>query len=349
MRNLLSFSISSLLLWLITGSLSAQKLTGVVFDRENQIPVSNAHVFLDGSSLHDVTNVEGRFEISVQQVVDLPLVISHISYHTKVISNAFSSLPDTIFVDEKDVMLGEITVQAGRYSRKQLFNAFRSEFLGVASGGKSCIIEEESKIDLWYDTRTNTLSASCEEPILIRNRYLGYKVYLRLDKFEAEYTSRRLGVGEPVVTLLYSAFFEDIALSNNSIEKRRRFIFEGSNRHFLLALANNQLQDAGYLLYHDGNKFAASFAECFSVTDTLDQKKVRVDDRLRARDRAIYDGLPYFGRLRVQRNANNTELIFYKNTFYINNLGNLTQPEDILFKGYMGGLRIGDLLPADYK
>jgi len=348
MRSKLSFPILSLLFWLIAGSLNAQKLTGVVFDRENQSPVSNAHVFLDGSSMNDVTNDEGRFEIPVQSALDLQLVISHITYHTKVISNPFSSLPDTIFVDVKDIVLDEIFVQAGRYSRKQLLNAFRKEFLG-STGAKSCVIENENKIDLWYDSRTYTLSANCDEPIFIRNRYLGYKVYLRLDKFEAEYTRRRLGVGQPVVTLLYSAFFEDIALSNKNIEKRRNSMFEGSNRHFLLALANDQLPNSGYLLFHNDNKYAESSAECFSVMDTLELKKVTVNDLLRVSDRAIYENQPYFGQLRVQYNKNNTELIFFKKIFFINNTGNLTQPEDILFKGYMGGLRIGDLLPFDYK
>ena len=348
MKSKLSFPILSLLFWLIAGNLNAQKLTGVVFDKENQSPVSNVHVFLDGSSLNDVTDAEGRFEIPVQSVLDLPLIISHISYHTKVISNPFSSLPDTIFVDEKDIVLDEIYVHAGRYSRKQLFNAFRKEFLGV-TGAKSCIIENEGKIDLWYDSRTYTLSANCDEPVFIRNRYLGYNIYLRLDKFEAEYTSRRLGVGQPVVTLLYSAFFEDIALSNKNIEKRRKSVIEGSIRHFLLALANNQLPNSGYLLFHNDNKYAESSAECFIVMDTLDLKKVTVNDMLRASGRAIYENQPYFSQLRVQYNTNNTELIFFKKIFFINNVGNLTQPEDILFKGYMGGLRIGDLLPFDYK
>jgi len=348
MMRKLSIPIYLLLLWLVAGNLNAQKLTGIVFDKENQWPVSNAHVFLDGSSLNDVTDAEGRFEISAQSVLDLPLVISHISYHTKVISNPFSLLPDTIFVDEKDVILGEVFVQAGRYSRKQLLNAFRKELLGV-TGAKSCIIENEDKIDLWYDSRTYTLSANCDEPIFIRNRYLGYMVYLKLDKFEAEYTRRRLGVGQPVVTLLYSAFFEDISLANKSIERRRKAVFEGSVRHFLLALSNEQLRNSGYLLFQNGNKYAESPDECFTVTDTLDLKKVTVNDRIRAGGRARYEGIPYFGQLQLRYNANNTDLIFFKQIFFINSLGNLTQPEDIIFKGYMGGLRIGDLLPFDYR
>jgi len=348
MRNHLFYAII-LLLWPLTGHAQIQKLTGVVFDRANQYPVPDVHVYLDGSSLYDVTDAEGRFEIAVPSVVDLPLVISHVSYHTNIISNPFASLPDTIIVvEEKENLLGEITVRAGRYTRKQLMTAFRNEFLGSTSGGRSCIIENEPMIDLWYDSEKNILSANCDEPILIHNRYLGYKIYLRLNKFEVEYPNRRLGVGLPVVLFVYSAYFEDLVPSNKRIADRRASIFEGSFRHFLLSLANSQLDEFDYSLYTNENRFHLLAADCFTVTDTMDVKKVVVAPRLWAGNRASYEGQPYYGRLNVNNRNDPTELIFFRNTFFINNLGCLTQPEDVLFKGYMGGLRIGDMLPADY-
>ena len=179
---------------LISGNLSAQVLTGVVFDKENQEPVIGAHVYLDGSSWSAVTNVDGKFEIKVNMFVYMPLVISHIVYKTVTVANPFTSLPDTIFVEEKDNMLSEVIITPDRSSRRQLLRAFRNEFLGTSSDARSCIIENEDKIELWFNERTHILSASCDEPIRIHNRSLGYKIHLILSKFEAEYTSRRLGV-----------------------------------------------------------------------------------------------------------------------------------------------------------
>lgn len=38
-----------------------QKLEGVVFDRNNQIPVFNANVYLEGATLFTTTDSLGRF------------------------------------------------------------------------------------------------------------------------------------------------------------------------------------------------------------------------------------------------------------------------------------------------
>jgi len=82
MRTLLLFQI----LEIISISLSAQTLTGIVFDKAHQEPVPGAHVYLEGSSLYDVRNADGRFKITVNAIVNLPLIISHISYQTMTIS-----------------------------------------------------------------------------------------------------------------------------------------------------------------------------------------------------------------------------------------------------------------------
>ena len=209
--------LSTLCLFLLAGSLSAQKLTGVVYDKTNQEPVAGAHVYIEGSSLYDVTDSDGKFEIRVNSVVNLPLIISHISYQTQTVNDPFHALPDTIFVDEKENLLGEVIVETGRYTRKQLLQSFRREFLGTSAAAKSCVIENEDKIGIWFDSQTHILTASCDEPIVLINQYLAYKLYLTLNKFEATYPGQRLGVGTPVVLTECSTFFEDLTPSNKKL------------------------------------------------------------------------------------------------------------------------------------
>jgi len=67
-----------------------------------------------------------------------------------------------------------------------MLNVFRKVFLGTSPAAESCIIENEDKIELWYNSLTYTLSAECDVPILIHNRYLGYRLYVTLIDFEAE-------------------------------------------------------------------------------------------------------------------------------------------------------------------
>jgi len=348
MRTILLFT----LLCLISVSLNAQKLAGVVYDRENQEPVTGAHVYIEGSSLYDVTNAEGQFEIKVNSFVNLPLAISHISYNSLIIQNPFTTLPDTIFLEGKENVLGEVIVETGRYSRRQLLRAFRREFLGSSAAAQSCLIENEDKIDIWFNRLTHKLSASCDEPILIHNRLLGYQIYLTLEKFEVEYPGRQLGVGFPLQTVLEgSAFFEDLAPSNQTISNRRERIFAGSPTHFLRVLANEQLVKFNYIPHQISDRLEVDPSFCFIVQDSLDQKKIRVTPRLKPLESvlATYHGRLFWGEIGVRRNrTESSRIIFFTETFFVDAWGNLSNPEDILFMGFMGHFRIGDQLPVDY-
>ena len=348
MRTLLLF----LPLWLIAVSQNAQQLTGVVFDRENNEPVMNAHVYIEGSSLHDVTNLDGKFDITINSVVNLPLVITHVMYQTTTVSNPFSFLPDTIFVEEKINLLGEVTVQPERYSRRQLLRAFRREFLGNSLGAASCIIENEEKIEIWFNSLTHTLSASCDEPVLINNRYLGYQIYLTLEKFKVEYPGRLLGVGFPLqVSLEGSVFFEDLTPSNQTIAKRRENAFTGSPPHFLRLLAHEQLISADYILHGIQDRTEVEPRLCFIVHGFSGNKQVRVTPRLKPDDLVFstYHGRLFFGEIGVKRNRTEvSRVIFFKDTLLIDDWGNLSNPDDVLFMGHMGHFRMGDQLPADY-
>ena len=368
MRTLLLFQ----MLVIIAVSLSAQTLAGITFDKANQEPVSSAYVYLEGSSLYDVTNADGKFEITVNAVVNLPLVISHISYQTMTISNPFNALPDTIFLEEKETSLGEVVVEAGKYSRRQLLRAFRREFLGTSTTSQSCIIENENKIDIWFNRLTHTLSASCNEPVLIHNRYLGYKIYLTLEKFEVEYSGRQLDIETSIRTLLEGfAFFEDLDPFNKIIAKRRERTFIGSSAHFLRSLANGQLGKT-YWLYDKGDteplpasKYVTvidstwmsvndaskpfSSSSYFTVIDSCDIKEIRVNQRLKAKDFATYHGWIFWGEIGIKSIRKEvSDIIFYNDTFFIDSWGNLSQPWDLFFRGFMGKQRVGDMLPVNY-
>ena len=328
--------------------MNAQRLAGVVFDRENNEPVINVHVYIEGSSVHAVTNLDGRFDITINSVVNLPLVISHISYETKTIFDPFVSLPDTIFVKEKANMLDEVIAQVSRYSRRQLLTAFRREFLGISQAAESCIIENEEKIDLWFDYGTHILMANCDDLVIIHNRYLGYRLYLTLEKFEVKYPGNRLGVGTPIlIDFEGSTFFEDLDPFNQTIAKRRENVFLGSPSHFLLSLAYNQLDRFDYWLIIKGDIWVKKASECFTVIDMNGIKKILVTPLLVPKSHETYHGWNYYGTVQVQRaRKEETQLIIFKDHFFIDTWGSPTK--DLLFVGHMGSLRFGDKLPADY-
>ena len=352
MRTLLFY----LTLWFMVVSLNAQTLAGVVFDRENRETVIGAHVYIEGSSLHAVTGLDGKFEITAHSFIYRPLVISHIAYKTLTIANPFFSLPDTIFVEEKENMLGEVVVPAGRYSRRQLLNAFRREFLGKSLGAESCIIENEENIDIWFNNQTHILSASCDEPVIIHNRYLAYRIFLTLEKFEVEYPGRRLAEGIPLqVSLEGSTFFEDLDPFNITVSNRRERVFEGSPPHFLRGLATEQLHmnAFNYITFELSSKNIEAPSLLFVVKNpSAKEIEVHVFPRLKPADTVLstYHGRIFYGDVGITRNkVENSRIIFFTDTFFMDEWGNLSNPNDLLFMGYMGHYRIGDQLPSDFK
>jgi hypothetical protein len=339
-----------LLLWSMAGNLSAQILTGIVLDTDNREPVIGAHVYLEGSSLFDVTNVDGRFEIAVNTIVNIPLVIRHITYQPVIIPNPFTSLPDTIFVKEQKYSLNEIVVQASKYTRREMLSVFRKIFLGTSSTALSCIIENDDKIELWYNNLTHTLSAECDVPIRIHNRYLGYRLYVTLTDFEAEFTIRGLKATEPVIKYQCSIIFEDLAPDNKRIAGRRMNTFIGSSSHFLRALANNTLEQSGYDLIERDEKKSYLLTDCFTLTKAEDFTKAVINIKPNLQSQTLYFGYPAIGRFYAARNkgSETTEIVFFTTTLSINAWGQLSQPNDLLFIGHMGSLRFGDRLPVNY-
>jgi len=88
---------------------------------------------------------------------------------------------------------------------------------------------------------------------------------------------------------------------------------------------------------------------CFLVTDYAGMKKVDVHQRLKTAEFAQYIDRPYFGEIYISRNRfENSNIIFFTETFQIDAWGNLSRPRDLLFTGYMATLGVGDMLPANY-
>jgi hypothetical protein len=61
---------------------------------------------------------------------------------------------------------------------------FREQFLGINVAGKNCIIENEEEIYFNYDRKTLTLIAYSDQPLIIINNYLGYKIEYQLIDFQ---------------------------------------------------------------------------------------------------------------------------------------------------------------------
>jgi hypothetical protein len=344
-----------LLLFIPAGMQAQHVLSGVVFDSNNRQPVFNANVYLEGTTCYTATDAGGKFELRPDNAIPAQLVISHIAYQTLLISDPFRFLPDTLMVEEKSFLIGEVIVEGGheKYSRQQKLKAFRRQFLGNSPASKRCTILNEDKIHITFDPKEHILSASSSEPILIENGYSGYLLHLELNRFEINYKYESLNPAH--ITRTYyevSVFFEDMAPEDKRIQKRRESIFNGSSIHFLRTLATEETSVRSRYVLHNENTSAERYAlnpkDCFTVTDSPPYRKAQIKEAARNITEDTYFGKNYVSRLQIVYGKNVSYAFFFTEEFLIDKYGNLAGFENIIFTGHMGNQRIADLLPVNY-
>ncbi|MDR1403544.1 MAG: carboxypeptidase-like regulatory domain-containing protein [Tannerellaceae bacterium] len=335
----------------LPATVQAQKLSGIVYDAVNHIPIAQATVFFEASSLYALTNGEGYFELAAIDSINVPLVISHVSYQKQIIRPPYT-LPDTIKLQEKSLFIGEILVEAGKYSRKQKMETFKRQFLGDSRAGKSCTIENEDDIILSYDSRENRLTAACRYPVIIKNSYLGYKIHLSLNQFEIRFSDASLAP-KSAVWVYYegSSFFEDIARPNDqTVKARRDYIYKGSSAHFLKALSLNRLASSGYNLLKAESMTQTAPSDAFTLSDSLHFAKVKLTVAMQENAGRPYYGKEYVAKLHVVYNyAKKSDVYFFRDEFLVDAYGNMAQPDNLLFTGFMGEQRTGEALPVFYE
>ena len=367
--------------------LYAQTLTGRVYDNDTKQPISNVHVYLDGTAINTMTDKTGVFRLEVKQAINTKLVLRHLSYSTMIIENPFHNLPEQFFMKEQSNILNEVIVEAPRFSREQMLKAFREQFLGTSQAGKSCKIINEGDILLWYNTQTKTLSAYSAQPVEVINEFLGYKVLFTLVDFWVVYSHITLNteaINQSYFAVLSS--YTDVNQDNRRMKTRRDDTYERSSAFFFKNLTNKTLKEAGFSFYKNG--FPADYNLCFSTEDTLAQKKLQLISTLPA-ELNIINSDDHVGRTVVKYVDNNfvdqdgnlvtdpnlldfskqileskiqsnrrfsvmfrkkqSDIQFSTNSLLVDQYGNIDQIDKVFFSGLLGQNRAGDMLPLEYE
>ena len=347
---------------------SAQVISGVVCDVTTKKPVADVHVYLDGTSINTITNAAGRFELRSRSVFNTKLVLHHLLYKTAIINNPFGRIPDTLFIQERLYDLPEFTVLADRFSRAQKIKAFREQFLGVTRAGKSCVILNEEDIQLSVNMQSRRLLASSDNPIVVVNEYLGYKVSFILVDFWVQYGFSFVSLNNDYVQSSFFAvvsYFEDLTPDNRRIKRRRDNTFELSSNYFFKSFANDSLKENKFTLFN--RQFPVDHRQYFSTKDTMMQTMISIipetdinkvktsyTDPSQASMTSVtdfnYSGAELTGVVSVlNRRRIQTDIYFMTDSFLVDRYGNIDTIDKISFSGQMGELRAGNMLPIDYE
>lgn len=221
-------------------------ITGKVVNQATQEPIAGASVFISNTSRGTVSDKNGNFELRDISQGKYDLVISSIGFETNVFSFSSSELPLTLMVElrVKVRVLDNVTVEPSLEEGWDKWGkTFRDAFIGVTPSADDCKIRNEKSIRFRFFRKSNRLIAYSDEPIIIENRALGYRIKYQLENFEINFK---------VGSSAYAGFplFEDMDGDRKEVRRRwrnaRDKAYYGSIMHFVRALYEDKLLAEGF-------------------------------------------------------------------------------------------------------
>jgi hypothetical protein len=225
--------------------LGTATLTGVVTDAESGTPLPNVNVFIASSTLGTATDQEGRFRLTGVPLGAQRLVVSNVGFATQTRNLNLREARVYTFefaLETESIELEDVVVYAERDEKwLERFEKFKQEFIGQTPNAEETEILNPEVLS--FKGGIGTLEAFAEEPLVIENRALGYRIEYVLEDFK-RMPSRVRYNGEPRYEELEGTPEEQAQWA-----ERRREAYLGSFRHMMLALLAGRTEGQGFKLY----------------------------------------------------------------------------------------------------
>ncbi|SOD90593.1 carboxypeptidase-like regulatory domain-containing protein [Spirosoma fluviale] len=220
-------------------------IQGRVQNGKNQEALPFANVFLSGTTKGTVTDENGSFTLPDAPVGKFDLIVSYVGFTTlKTTIQTQDQKTYRFLLKPLDNQLDAVTVKArrrGSPERAKQLELFTAFFIGRSQNARLCRLLNPQA--LLFNQVTDTLHATAQEPLLIENKALGYRIKFQLDHFSYTEASNLIAYqGDPV--------FEPLTPGDEQEAKRwqanRRRAYLGSLMHFGRALYRRQLAQEGF-------------------------------------------------------------------------------------------------------
>jgi hypothetical protein len=355
---------------------------GKVVDFKTGLPVRDANIFLAGTLIGTTSDSLGVFEIDTKGNFSIPLVISVVGYENKIMSIANILANPTIQLEKTSIEIADINVKSepGSWTRKRMLKVFYDEFIGSSFNAKSCKIKNEEDIYLYYNSASEVLFAHSKSPLIIENKMLGYKILYLLESFKKSSS----GVNYKG----YSAFIElesKTEAQRKKIELNRKDAYTGSIMHFMRYLYDYNIADPDTVynirLVSMSNYYVRESIQIISEKEKVEYYDPENMDTIQAglpleadvdaifNQFHLHDSVGnYLTKKPILKDAENVRKlcslgkirVLYYPKFMSSYLVPKTDcieisengyydPDLIGWRGSMGKLRVGDLLPFDYE
>lgn len=272
-------------------------------------------------------------------------------------------------MEEEVMLLGDLTISGVRDKNwDKYLKRFREAFLGMTKSADEVEFLNEEILEL--SDQDGTLVAAADEPLLLVNHALGYKIEHHLHQFVID-GAETWQDGE--------SFFSELTPSSEKEsekwEKNRLKAYNGSAQHFFQSMLKNRSRQEGFQVYHVKNpgevgipsqaernsaapfrkpQFAVNpfvfvtpgksdhdyildFTDFFMIVYTREEED---------RKYAQWQGVFHSGEV---RDLQYTWIRLQNGATTIDSQGNNLDPYAIAYYGYMSFERLADLLPKEYR
>ncbi len=247
------FSSAIVLIFRSTGqaqSKSVSTVYGTIIDAETGNPLSDVNVFLANTTIGAASAPDGSYQITNIPTGAFTLVFSRIGYQIKIIQLEFrvtQNFQCDIRLIQKPIKSKEITVIASVPKQwKRDLEKFTKLFVGESKNSKRTKILNPYILDFSTDQKTSEFFATSDSVLKIENRALGYQLHISLVRFKYDKRTGQCVYG------MYARFYELKANSEQEQEiwqRNRLQTYQGSFRHFLSALARQELKREDFEIY----------------------------------------------------------------------------------------------------
>jgi CarboxypepD_reg-like domain len=221
---------------------SQRTIRGRVVNASGGEPIPGSSVFINNSSKGMVSDRQGEFELNDIPVGKHDLIVSSIGYETNVFSFDAAQLPlqlkmeMRVKVRELENVTVEPSVEEGWDKWGRLFT---DNFVGHIPNGLHCKIKNQKAIRFRYYKKSNRVIAYADEPVILENKALGYKISYQLEDFEVNFRSGATSfAGYP--------FFEEMEKDKKKWQRNRERAYQGSMVHFMRSLYQDDLASEGF-------------------------------------------------------------------------------------------------------
>jgi CarboxypepD_reg-like domain len=220
-------------------------LKGIVVDAKTGLPLPAVSVYINNSSKGTSTNAAGEFSLDNISVTNFDIVATCIGYETfsTTITTAILQNNLQIKLNPKPAVLDAVIINAyEKEGWKKWGEVFKHSIVGIIDAAEDCEITNKQTLKFVYDKKNNILTAFADEPLIIKNKYLGYELRYDLTSFYTNFKTK-------IIFYEGYPFFTNLNGSAKKIKKwkeRREETYLGSVMHFMRSLYRNKLEENGF-------------------------------------------------------------------------------------------------------